>query len=386
MPNWPPNYKKIKSLQAEPEPLDVWLSPEIQDPRWDDFLRSTPYGQFQQSGMWADYKAGEGWQHYRVIVTSAAEIVGGFQILWKKKGLVRIGYVSKGPVVSPENPTRVQQLKELLCEATRHLKLIALIAQDPDEAQHFTNTSEALGFVESNPAQLVETTYLVDVSDDMETVRRRMSQSHRKHVRKAQKLGVEIRIGTETDLPHFYNLMAATCARQNTSPNPANAPAFYRLWRAFSPTHSIRLTLAERGGLSPAGLVCLVFGNRTSLWKKGWDGSMHDWNTGTFLEDNALEWAHVNGSKIGDFCAITRFTALHVLSGKGIANAPLPTNDQFKLRFGGYPKILPSAYIYFPNPILRWGYRTFYPFWGKYRNRSNRPNIDTESLKAADNT
>lgn len=337
---------------------DVWLSALAQDPVWDDFLRGSPLGQYQQSSLWAEFKAGEGWRHHRVVVNVNANVVGGFQILWRKKGPVRIGYVSKGPVALPSEPGLLEGLCRLLRLSARELGLHALIVQLPDESREPDLTP--CDFVRSNPMDVIEATYLVNVSEGMEPVRKRMHPKMRQYVRKAREQNLGMRTGSEQDLPLFFKLMCATCQRQQTAPNPGSLDSLRRLWHLFAGSNSAELAFAGRDGHDVAGRMNLIFGNRVTQWKKGWDGTNPNWHANEFLADHALEWAHAQGYRFCDFSAINRLTAEHLLSGKPSDDTIARSRDMFNLRLGGFPRLLPRAHLLLVNPLLRWGYRLTY--------------------------
>jgi len=360
-------YRKIGTWETENGPLTVWRSPGLTDAPWDDFLRGSPCGQYQQSSLWAQYKACDGWNHHRVILTKADRILGGFQILWKKTRAGRMGYANKGPVVEPPDAGLTRRLNSLLCETTRELGLIALIAQAPDESLPSPAPNEDAVFVQSNPGSLIETTYLIDVSEGMEVVRSRMRPKLRKNLKDGRKSGTIIREGSEADLPLFFSLMSATCARKQTPPNPSSLEAVRQLWQIFAPSKSIRLVVAECEGRAPAAQLNLVFGNRVSIWKEGWDGTYPNWHTGALLEEATLEWAHAQGLKLCDICSLSRSTALRLLAGQKITAETVSSRDLFNVRFGGYPKILPPARIYLPNPMLRWAYRHVLTRFARFR-------------------
>jgi hypothetical protein len=366
---WSQTYTRLDRFPALGEGLDCWHSAPVSDPAWDDFLRSTPQGQFQQSSLWAEYKALEGWSHYRVIVTDAVGMVGGFQILWKKSRLGRIGYVSKGPVVHPESSHLVEVTGRLLHAASKTLGLTGVIVQQPDEAQNFLSADPLSGFVTSNPKAVVEATYLVDVRDNLERVRSRMSASLRRNVRKAHKQKATIRIGTAADLPLFFKLMSSICRRQNTAPNPGSLEAVRHLWTVFAPTNSIRVTIAECAGQSPAAKLSLIFGDLVTVWKKGWDGTHGDWHPNELLEDEFLEWAHVQGYRACDFGSFNRSHASRILAGEMLGPTDLNSRDYYHFRFGGQPKLLPRSVVLFPNPCLRWCYQTIYSPLAALRSR-----------------
>ena len=135
----------------------------------------------------------------------------------------------------------------------------------------------------------------------------------------------------------------------------------------LAPAKAIRLTFAECEGHTPAGLLCLAFGDRVSIWKEGWDGTHSHWYAGAVLEDAMFEWAHRDGYKLCDICSLSRATALHLLGGGEPTPETVSSRDLFNVRFGGYPKILSPAQIYLPNPVLRWGYRNILTRFARFR-------------------
>lgn len=357
----PASYQPIEVPVLGAASAKAWLSPEPDDTAWDDFLRSTPLGQYQQSSLWAAFKAGEGWQYHRVVVTSDAGIVGGFQILWRSKGPARIGYLSKGPVAHPETPTLLNALTRLITFSTRHLSLHALIVQLPDETSaDIAALAPQTGFICSNPMNVIEATYLIDLQQDIETLRARMSASLRRNLRKAKKRTAILRTGGPADLPRFFDLMTATCARQQTEPNPGSLSSVRRLWGIFSPSNSIRLTLAECEGQVPAAKLSLCFGDRLTVWKKGWNGGFSDWHPNELLEDEALEWGSHHHYRICDFCSFNPQAATNIQQGASPDSLTLSSRDEYHLRFGGRPMLLPRALVLLPNPLLRWGYQAIW--------------------------
>jgi len=352
-------YQRVESVDLEARRLEAWRSLAMTDLLWDDFLRATPCGQFQQSSLWAEYKAGDGWSHHRVVLTSDADIVGGFQILWKSTRFGRFGYVSKGPVAYPETADRVRLLELLLVQATQSIGLIALIAQQPDETGYEMGGWGKSLFLRSNPMRVIESTYLVDLGEGMGRVRSRMHRKVRQYVRKAHQNGVVVRSGTASDIPIFFDLMMATCRRQRTNPNPATVEAVRRLWTIFSRSQSIEMAFAECDGAAVAGRLSLVFGDRVTLWKKGWNGRCAQWHPNELMLDDSLEWAQKRGLRVADFCAINPRVAKSILGGR-VDQAETCSHAAFICRFGGHPKLLPRAQVLLPQSTLRWSYRNTY--------------------------
>ena len=356
----PSSYHRIGLVATAEAPVAVWRSTELADAVWDDFLRSTPCGQFQQSSLWAQYKAGEGWTHHRIVLTKEERVVGGFQILWKRSRYLRIGYVSKAPVErSPDAPLGAL-LAEQLVLAARELRLAAMIVQLPDESAFPALHYEEKGFLRSNPMGVYEATYLLDLEEDLAILRARMSSSLRRNIRAGKRRGVLVREGTEADLGRFFALMATACRRLNTPPNPPSVEALTRLWRIFAPTGSIRVIFAECEGQTVAAKLNLHFGARLVIWKKGWDGTHGDWHPNEVLEDATFEWGREVGFAFCDFGSFGRAAAEYFADGRTAPEELISSVDAYHLRFSGRPKILPPALVYLPNPALRWCYRNLY--------------------------
>ena len=355
----PPSYQLVDSSGSGEAPFDVWSSTTLSDPWWDAFLRSTPYGQFQQSSLWAEYKAWEGWQCQRVVVTSEVGIVGGLQLLYKRGRIGRIGYVSKGPVCLTDDESLVRLLVSRMTIEAKALGLSGLITQLPDESRVDVGLCEEFGFMPSNPVGVIEATYLIDISDPLDVVRARMHRSLRSNLRKALGKGAQVREGAEGDLPDFFELMANSCRRQGVVPSPPSLESIRCMWSIFSRTNEIHVSFAECAGSRPAAVLNLLFGDRTTLWKKGWDGTHRDWHSNELVEYHAIEKAHRQGHRICDLCSIDTAAAKDILRGEEPGRS-LRTRDAFNLKFGGYPKLLPPAMVYIPSEALRWGYRR----WG----------------------
>jgi hypothetical protein len=351
-------YRLIGSYEIEEGPLSVWSSSAISDDAWDEFLMSTPMGQFQQSGMWAKVKEVDGWQCLRIVATLGDRIAGGFQILWRNTLLGRIGYVSKGPVAAAETPSFVERLAGLMCDQAVKNKIRGLIVQPPDESQI---TSDILGhrrFIQSNPMGVIETTLLVDLNKSSEALDKGMNRKTRKNARTANQKSVVIREGTEKDVGLFFHLMKATCERQGAKPNPATEETLRQFWCTFSERNCLRVTFAEYDHEAIAGSLNIVFGKKVNLWKKGWNFKHPDCYPNDLLYYDILHWARSNNYSHCDFMGFDRGIANALLKGEALSEAQEKSRHIFNLRFGGEPKILPPARIWIANPLNRFAYES----------------------------
>jgi lipid II:glycine glycyltransferase (peptidoglycan interpeptide bridge formation enzyme) len=349
-------YKLVESCQTEEGTLSFYQSPESDDASWDEFLMKTPLGQFQQSSMWAQVKEVDGWECLRIVATLKDILIGGFQILFRKTPLGRIGYVSKGPVVISETPGVVELFVKQMFNQANENKMIALIVQPPDDSKINSNILERYRLTQSNPMGVIETTLLVDVSKGGESLDKEMNRKTRRNARLASQSGVIIREGKEEDAALFFNLMNATCERQGEKPNPSSVEALQQLWRIFSKRNCLRVTFAEYNNEVIAGSLNIVFGKKVNLWKKGWNYMYPDKHPNDLLYYEILHWACLNKYDHCDFISFQRSIAEALQKGIALSDAQEKSRHIFNLRFGGVPKILPSALIWIANPFVRFCY------------------------------
>ena len=356
--DWSLCYSPAVSHSTDTGSVKAWLSASISDPLWDDFLRSTPCGQFQQSSLWAEYKASEGWKHHRVILTDAAGIVGGFQILWKQSRLGRMGYVSKGPVLGLETDENTKAALDRLRDACRTLGLMALIAQPPDESRILPSVLQEGRFLPNKFKDIVRTTLLLDLTSGMKKIESGMSSSARMEVKQAKRREAIVREGDTADISIFFGMIEATCLRQKTKPNPATEENLGALWALFKP-HGARIMIAQCRGEDVAGQLCIPFGGRVTIWKKGWTGQHRDCHPNRLLIHTGLEWACAKGLKYWDYAALDPGIAASMLAGKPLSDEQKRSRHMFHLGFGGEARLLPESRIWIGNPLVRLGYRLF---------------------------
>jgi len=337
----------------------VAISENIIDRDWDAFLESTPLGQFQQSSIWAMAKAKQGWNTARFIVWgNHSKIEGGLQLLWRKKRCVNIGYVSKGPVYSKDSGHLIEFTPNLIAIAVQRYGIHAIILQAPDFAPNVASLLSERPFEENRLVSVISASLMIDLTEGITGIRKRMTRNTRQESRQALERGVSIREGSEADLDAFFQLMLATCTRQGQKKaNPETAGQLHDIWRAFHENNHIRLTLAICEGEIVSGLLSIMFGDRVSLLKKGWSGQFPERHPNELLYTESIEWAAAQGYRGCDFVGLDRKTAETLLSGKALSDAQKRSRDFFNLRFGGTPKLLPESRVYLKNPLLSLLYR-----------------------------
>jgi hypothetical protein len=280
------------------------------------------------------------------------------------------GFIYKGPVLSLENPILADFAVYCICQLAKRLKLNGLVLQPVDASEALCRALKARKFLPNYVATLGITTatLVVDVSQGMEAVEKKMKRSIRQKVRQAKQRGVVIRDGGEEDIPVFFNLMLSTCKRQKTNPNPADVKTLYSIWRAFCRNRSVRLSFAETDGEALSGLFSICFGDQVTFWKRGWSERGTDLHPNELLMFDALEWSHKNGFKICDFGSLSPDIARTLLAGESLSDSQKKSRDFFHLGFGGTPVLLPEGLVLARHPFLRLSYRAAFctPWLSKF--------------------
>jgi hypothetical protein len=249
--------------------------------------------------------------------------------------------------------------------------LQALIVQAPDHSTIQDDIFVRHRFVPNRLVEVIKATMWIDLSGRLEEVEAGIRKTARVEIRQAERRGIAIRQGTEKDAGVFFRLMLATCERQGSQPSPASEAAVLALWRAFSAQGRIRVTFAEYRGEPVAAGLCLILGNRVTLWKKGWSGAERERHPNQMVTYEAIRWAHRAGYKIFDFAGMAYSTAVSLSRGETLSDAQKHGRDFFLLGYGAKPMLLPESWVYFRNPVVRFAYNkaTSSPWLSKFTRR-----------------
>lgn len=333
------------------------------DAAWDDFLDQAACGQFQQSSAWARTKAVDGWRAERRFFDLPQGVRGGCQLLWKPTRLGRIGYVSKGPVLSDESDAVPAAAVAATVQAARRGGIRALILQPPDRSRIGSAQLAAQGFEPWPVESVIRSTAMVDLTGGRAAIEGRMDANRRYELRAAARRGVAVRWGGASDLATFFTLMRESCRRQNSAPNPSSLAALEAMWQAFR--DRIFLGLAEHEGRSLAGLLLVRHRDRLTLWKKGWNEQGANLYANSLLNAAALFRGAEMGCHEADFVGLAFGTAQALQAGRPLTEEQRRSRDMFNLKFGAEARLLPPAHLLVTSPVLRIVFRCAWrvPVW-----------------------
>ncbi len=328
-------------------------------PAWDEFLANIPMGHHTQTSLWSQVRAAQGWRPVRIVGDRAGKIVGGAQILYKSTRLGRLGYITRGPVFAPGEsacaPDLLDEIHGVLCS----LKIRLLTLQPPGTEPSRPAYLDKRRFVESNTEIAPRATLLMNVRPNPEEMLASINRKTRYNIRLSGRKGVVVREGNASDLSTYHELLTATSARQGFEPYPL--AYFEAMWRILHPRGILRLSIAELDGEPIAGQIAIPFGTMVVNKLSVWSGRFGNCRPNEAIQWSAIEWAHNHGYDVYDLEGIKLSAAQALLEGQSLPPSLSQSVVSFKLGFCDNVVVGPSAQVFIPNPMVRWGFRQLYP-------------------------
>ena len=175
------------------------------------------------------------------------------------------------------------------------------------------------------------------------------NQLWRRNIRKAEKAGVTVSVGTRDDLPAFHSVYVETAHRDHFTPR--GLAYFERMWDALNANEErLRLYLAHHDGHVAAATLMVTVG--THAWYSYGASTTADRDV---RPSNALQWR-----MISDAHAL----GCHVYDLRGIADTLDPANHlfglvQFKVGTGGYAQEYAGEWDHTLRPLWARGFRAY---------------------------
>ena len=284
--------------------------------QWQRTLALLPNPHVLQSWEWGAIKGQTEWQAERFALQQGDKTTAAFQLLWRQPIPylpLRIGYVTKGPVVDWQDlgalDTTLAQIERVA--RTRNCLLVKI---DPDVEETTTTGRLVLHALErrgwrysAEQIQFKNTGYSALAMSEAALLEG-MKSKWRYNVRLAEKRGITIRQGTATDLPAFYALYAETGQRDGFLIRPYS---YYRTtWETFLQAQADgenpaggALLLAEHAEESTpvAGLFLFRYGDRTWYFYGASSERRRRDMPNYLLQWEALRWAKAQGCTVYDW-------------------------------------------------------------------------------------
>ncbi len=325
------------------------------DDQWDAFVAAQPRAHVLQLSGWGALKGEFGWQAERVVLSDAAGIAGGAQLLFRRLPfrLGTMAYLAMGPYLRPDaNPAALWRAIHQAARRRRaaFLKWEPGIFIPPELPPDFA----ALGFRPSPQTIQPPRTILLDIGADDETILARMNQGTRRKIRQSQKHGVRCYVAAPGDVSVFNALMQATGARNAFG---VHQPRYYeRAYALFAPQQAA-LILAEHEGDPLAGVMVFALG-RTAWYFYGASADLKRNLMATYgVQWAAIQWAKARGCQIYDLWGIPDADEAQLEAEFERRSDGLWGVYGFKRGWGGQIVRAAAAWDYVYNPAVYTAYQ-----------------------------
>jgi peptidoglycan pentaglycine glycine transferase (the first glycine) len=337
-------------------PLVVECQDQAQDDAWDEFVESLPDGHHEQTSLWGQVRAQNGWEVRRIIIREQGKIVAGTQLQIRSlRQFGRMAYITHGPCLRIHDAFLENAVIAGLKQHARLMGVRFMVAGLPYGGHYLEPGLVAAGFQPKPtlfPPHFLEATAVINLAQAPGQIFAAMRRRTRRNVQAALKRGICVVEQTGEGLIEFHKLMLELCKRRNTTPNPAGVKFLVELWQRFQPKGRIRLFFAMHGSEPVSAALAFTFGDWFRVWKVGWSGQHGNLKPNEALWWQMILWARQNGYRFFDFVEINPDEARRMAGGDADGEN-FETVTAFKLGFGGERLFLPGAYYYVFNPVLR---------------------------------
>lgn len=278
---------------------------------WDELVTANPNGgNMLQSAAYAAVKNGSGWKVLFLVLESGG--IASYNLMLERSFPVlgRLWYLIKGPDLAVNTAaTPGADLVAALeaCKAlARTAKLrVFTIKVEPDivDSEELRDELARLGLVKAPNIQSNDSTALLDISADTETVLKAISSRARNAVRRAEREGCEV-VRQEPSPETYralYDLMADTVNAKGSM--PLRSYEYYtRFWDEFCSRGQGNFFFAYEDGKPSVGAFVINYGSKAT-YKDG--GSVQ--NRKQYGDSHLVQWTAIQrmqelGCREYDFC------------------------------------------------------------------------------------
>lgn len=280
---------------------NIELIDPLQDPRWDTFVESHPYGWLCHLSGWKQvleksFKHMKGY-YFALLDDQGANIEAALPIFEVKswltgKRMVSIPYATLcDPLISTTDDMKdlLQAVMNLSDELkSRYVEIRTL---------HSTSFIQDERFGRSNFFKH----HFLQLEEEPERMKKRFHRSCvRQKIARAIKNKLKTRLVIDSSgLSEFYRLQLMTRKRLGL---PCQPYIFFEsLWEVFSPAGQVAVILAEKGSAVIGGLLVFRFKDRVSIEFAASDERFMDMSPNHFLFWETIKSAYESGYQIVDF-------------------------------------------------------------------------------------
>jgi peptidoglycan pentaglycine glycine transferase (the first glycine) len=287
---------------------------------WDNLITKLPGTHLFQGIDWAQFKGKYGWESHPITLKIGERVSSAAMVLSRKVRAsrlgpeIRIAYVPRGPITDWTDLDEVEcilkELEDFCCSwKAIFLKIdpevvISIGDADVSDSNKDQNSNRIVDLLKKrgwrfSPDQVqFKNTVWLDLTDTEESLLAGMKQKTRYNIRLAEKKGVRVRIGNETDFERMFQIYAETSLRDGFAIRSKDY--YFQLWKMFFANGVAYPMIAEFEGQIIAGLFIFIFAGR-AWYLYGMSTNLHrDKMPNYLLQWEAIRLAKSKGVTIYD--------------------------------------------------------------------------------------
>jgi len=328
------------------------------DIKWNEFVAKEPLFGLLQSWEWGEFKKELGWKVFRIAVKDDRGcIIAGAQILIKPlpSRIASMAYIPRGPI---GNWLEKEVAGIFIPEIHRIVRIhnVAFLTIEPPliYLKEIEQQIQQFGFQPSRHANQPNATIIINIDQKPEDILMQMRKKTRQYIRSAVREDITIRVGSQEDLPAYYEMMRATGHRNHF---PARSREYYeRQWQIFSKNNHCIILMAFLQDKLLAVRAIFCFGKHAAEFHAGSVPHNSNLHPNYLLVWEAIQWAKTQRCCSYDLWGIPTEVGNAVSEG----NDPPPINRtdglwgvyQFKSGFSKNIVSYVGAYDYVYQPRL----------------------------------
>ncbi|NIA02065.1 MAG: peptidoglycan bridge formation glycyltransferase FemA/FemB family protein [Nitrospirae bacterium] len=299
---------------------------------WEEFLKTTTPNIFVQSARYGDFFKELGEDAFMVGIYDGGKMIGGSLVVTTTARRGKFLYLPYGPKLDFSDRELLRQFNDFLVELARKEKAdfirVAPFLEDTEESRQLFRD---LGYRSAPMHVLAETTWILDLDEDEETLMKNMRQTTRNLIRRGEREGVEIRVSSdEAAIDRLVELLDETAKRHHFT--PFSKKYIQSEFDAFKDTDEVKIFEAYFEGEMVSSAIIFFYGD-TAVYRHSASSSKRIKCQPTyFLQWNVIREAKRRGLKHYNFWGIAPEGASKKHPFYGIT--------VFKTGFGGYKKDL----------------------------------------------
>jgi lipid II:glycine glycyltransferase (peptidoglycan interpeptide bridge formation enzyme) len=277
--------------------------------RYNAAVSASPSADVLQSYEWGEVKRRSGWDALRLLVEDdSGSVRAACSVLRTSpaRGVPPLLYAPRGPVLDRADP---EALRALLDGIRARAGSSFMLKCDPP-TESGTDVERALrdaGLrrVSSGAFGGVQPTavMVLELEGGPEKIFEGFKSKWRYNIRLAERKGVKVREGAQTDLGSFYELLLTTARRDGFLIR--DRTYFETLWELLEPAGMLKMFVAEFDGTLVAGIMLMCMGSRV-VYTYGASSNEHrNVMPNHLIQWNAIRWAAESGSRIYDFRGVS---------------------------------------------------------------------------------